>query len=184
MRRYDLTVHDYAAGCKAVHDIDAFSRVFVLQELYAQLGIGRVNGYVHRAYVQVDYALYLALGEVCERDVVSQQEAQAGVVVLEVHGLAHALGELVDKAEQTVVRAASGIIHEILGKLKTEIAPLRLFNAHRVLRAVGPAQRYVQHGLIGEIFIVEHVVDDVPVYLHYLVARVRLVQQRTVVIYF
>ena len=53
----DLAVHDYAAAGKAAHYIDAFTSIFIAQKLHAKLGIGRMNGDVHRAYVQVDYAL-------------------------------------------------------------------------------------------------------------------------------
>ncbi len=181
---YDLAVHDDTAVCKAAHYIDAFPRVFIAQELDAQLRVGSVDGDIHGAYVQVCYALYLALGEVRERDVVSQKEAQSRIIVLKIHRLAHSLRELIDKAEHAVICAASRIIHKILGKLKAEIAPLGLLHAHRVLHTVGSAQRYVQHRVVGKVFIVEHIVDHISVYADYLIAYMRLVQQRAVVIYF
>lgn len=180
----DLAVHNNTAGREFFHDIDAFTGIFIVQQLDSQLGIGRVDGNVHRAYVQIDYALYLALGEISKRDVISQQEAQSRIVVFKVHCLAHTLGELVDKAEHTVIRAASRIVHEILGKLQAEITSLRLLHTHDMLRTVGSAQRYVQHGVIGEILIVEHIVDHISVYADYLITYMRLMQQRTVVIYF
>ena len=134
--------------------------------------------------MQVDYALNLALGQICQRNVVSQQKAQARVIVLEVHRLAHALRKLVDEAENAVVGAASGIIHQILGKLKAEVTPLGLFDTHDMLCSVLAAKLNMQHRLIREVFIVENIVDHVSVYADYLIAYMRLVQQRTVVIDF
>lgn len=180
----DLAVHDDAAAGKAAHYINAFARVFIAQKPHPKLWVGRVNGDVHRAYVQVDYALNLALGQICQRNVVSQQKAQARVIVLEVHRLAHALRKLVDEAENAVVGAASGIIHQILGKLKAEVTPLGLFDTHDMLCSVLAAKLNMQHRLIREVFIVENIVDHVSVYADYLIAYMRLVQQRTVVIDF
>ena len=53
-----------------------------------------------------------------------------------------------------------------------------------MLRTVRPAKCYVQHRVVGEILIVEHIMDHVSIYADYLIAYMRLVQQRAVVIYF
>ena len=75
-------------------------------------------------------------------------------------------------------------LHQILGKLKAEVTPLGLFDTHDMLCSVLAAKLYMQHRLIGEVFIVENIVDHVSVYADYLIAYMRLVQQRTVVIDF
>ena len=85
----DLAVHNDACLCEAAHDIDALPGSFIAQHLAAQLGIRRLDGYVYGAYVQGDDAIDLARGKVRERDIVAEQEAQARVVVLEIHGFAH-----------------------------------------------------------------------------------------------
>ena len=134
--------------------------------------------------MQVDDALYLALGEVGHGDVVSQQEAQTGVVVLKIHGPAHTLGKLVNKAEHAVVGAASGIVHEIGLEFKPQILPLGFLNVHRVLRAVGPAQRDGEHGIVAVELIVQHIMHLVAVYAHKHVTHMGAAVQRTVVFNF
>lgn len=82
-----------------------------------------MDGDIYRAYMQVDDPLDLPLGEIGQRDVISQQEAQPRVVVLEVHGLSHAFGELVYEAEDAVVGAGAGRIHEIALKVQAQSPP-------------------------------------------------------------
>ena len=57
------------------------------------------------ADTQVNDALGLPLGEISEGDIVALEEAEPGIVVLKVQGLAHARGHLIHEAEDAVVGA-------------------------------------------------------------------------------
>ena len=106
---------------------------------------------------QVDDPLHLPGGEVGQGEVVAQQEGQPGVVVLEVEGGPHPRGHLVHKAEDAVVGAGPGPVHEVGLKLQPQILPLAFADpegAHRPLRAF---QGELQPGVVAVKFIVQHV---------------------------
>ena len=128
--------------------------------------------------MQRDDALDLALREVRKRDVVAEQEAQARVVVLEVHGAAHTLRELVDEAEDAVVRAGARRVHQVALELKPKVAADGLADVHLALAAVGMAEHDVQLAVVGEELVVEHVYYFVAVYRYDRVAGVRFAMQR------
>jgi hypothetical protein len=82
---------------------------------------------VQRRDVHLDNALYLVLGKVRHSDVVSVQERKARVVVLEIAGLTHSLGVLVDKAEYALVAAGLLFIHKGRFEFKPDIVVLVFF---------------------------------------------------------
>ena len=160
----DLAVHRDAGFREAAHGVYRLSGARIAQHGAAQLRICRVDGDVYRAYMQRDDALYLALREVRKRDVVAEKEAQARVVILEVHGAAHALRELVDEAENAVVRAGARRVHQVALELKPKVAANGLADVHLALTAVGAAENDVQLAVVGEELVVEHVYYFVAVY--------------------
>ena len=116
------------------------------------------------AYMQVAYALNLTVGKVRHGDVITQKKAQACVVVLEIHRAAHALGQLIDKAEHAVVCAAAGLVHEVGLKLEPEILSLGLRHMHGVLEPLGRAHGDADLRVVAEELVVEHIDDLLAVY--------------------
>ena len=178
----DLAVHDDARLREAAHNVDALPGSFVAQHLAAQLGIRRLDGYVYGAYMQGDDALHLARGEVRERDIVAEEEAQARVVVLEIHGFAHTARELVNEAEHAGIRAGARLIHKIALKIEAEVAALALLHIQLILAAVRSFQADLQRLVIREELVIEHVEDLVAVdgndsisRLHFAVQRASLI---------
>ena len=113
----DLAVHNDAGLGKAAHDLHALPCSWVAQQLTAQLRVGGVDGDVDGADVQGDDTLDLPPGEIGQGDVIAQQEAEPGVIILEVHGGAHALGQLVNEAEDAAVGAGPGRVHQVAFKV-------------------------------------------------------------------
>ena len=155
----DLTVHHDACFRQPLHGADTLTGAGIAQHADTQLRIHRMDRYVHRAHMKGDDPIDLPRGEVGQSDVVSQQEAQAGIVVLEVHRRAHALRKLVDEAEDTVVRTGTRPVHQIALKIQTQVAALRLVNMQAVFRAVRPGEQQMQIPVIGIEFVVQDVED-------------------------
>ena len=142
-----------------------------------------MDGDIYRAYMQVDDPLDLPLGEIGQRDVISQQEAQPRVVVLEVHGLSHAFGELVYEAEDAVVGAGAGRIHEIALKVQAQVAPLVLHKRHRVLLSAGAAEHHCKGAVVSEELVVQHIQYFIAVYRNKAVPHARLMAQGAAPVY-
>ena len=153
----DLAVHHDPRRGEAAHDLDALAGPPVFQHPAAELRVRGVDGDVHRAHVQIDDPLDLPGGEIGQGDVVSQQKAEPGVVVFEIHRFPHALGQLVDEAEDAVVGAGAGIVHQVALKVQPQVAALPLVHGHVVLRPVGTAQQHVKPGVVGVELVVQHV---------------------------
>jgi hypothetical protein len=86
-----------------------------------ELRVGGVDRDVERREALLDDPLERDLIEVAERDVVAVQERQPEVVVLHVEALAHALGKLVDEAEDALVRARRDVARARRGQLEPKI---------------------------------------------------------------
>ena len=123
-----------------------------------------MDGDVDGADVQGDDPFDLPFGQVRQGDIISQQEAETGIVVLKIHGFAHALGELVDEAEHAVVGAGAGRVHQIALKLQPQIAALRFVDGHFMLAAVRPAQPDAEPAVIGVELVIQYVDDFIAVY--------------------
>ena len=180
----DLAIHRDPALGETPDEGVALRRAGVPEQLCAQFGVGRVDRDIDGADVQVDDALDLALGEVRERDVVAGEKAQPRVVVLEVERLAHPTRELVDKAEQAVVPAGTGAVHEVALEFQSQLAALRLFDLHGAAAPVFVLKLDRQACVVTEELVVEDV-DDLPaVDGDELFTRMRLVAQRAVAVDF
>ena len=66
-------------------------------------------------------AVDLTLADVGQSDVVSVEEGEAGIVVLEVAGLAHTGRILIDEAEDAFVTAGLLFVHQGCGKFEPDI---------------------------------------------------------------
>ena len=119
-----------------------------------------MDGDVDGADAQIDDALGLPGGEVCEGDIVAHEEAEAGVVVFEVEGVAAAGGHLVDEAEEAVVGAGAGGVHEVGVEVKAEVFSLGLFYFEGTAEAVGGFEDQDGVGVVAEEAVVEDI-DDV-----------------------
>ena len=122
-----------------------------------ELGIRGVDGHIDGTDAQVNDALRLPLGEVGEGDVVALQEAEAGVVILKIQGLAHARGHLIHEAEDAVVGARAHLIHEVGVEVQTQILTLGLADGELPGGAVFVFQRQMAHGVVPVKPVVQHV---------------------------
>ena len=175
----DLAVHDNAGLGKAAHDRHALPRPGVSQQLAAQLRVGSVDGDVDGADVQGNDTLNLPLGEIGQGDVIAQQEAEPGVIILKVHGGAHALGQLVNKAEDAAVGAGPGRIHQIALEVQPQVAALVFQHMDVVLLPIRAAQQHIQLAVIGEELIVQHVQYSVVIDGQHRVPRLGLAMEGT-----
>ena len=68
-----------------------------------------------------DNALHILILHIGEGNIVTVDEREAGVIVLEVNGLTHALGVLVDEAEDALIGAGVLFIHQGCFKLQPDV---------------------------------------------------------------
>ena len=80
-----------------------------------------MNRNINGADVHFNYSLRLAVAEICKRDVISEKERQARVIVFEIKAFAKPFRQLIYKAENAFVLAAFLLIHQISFKLKPDI---------------------------------------------------------------
>ena len=69
-------------------------------------------GHVNRRDVHFNNAIHIPLLQISQRDVVSVQERQTGIVIFEVQTLAHALRKLVDETEYALIFAGVLFVHQ------------------------------------------------------------------------
>ena len=143
-----------------------------------------MDGDVYGTYLERADALQLALGEVRECDIAAREEGKPRVVVLEVERAAQALWKLVDEAEQAVVGAAPGLVHEVFLKVEAEVLALALPYLDLVFlsRRAG-AQHEREPRLVGPVAVVEYVLDAVAVYGQQLVPDLHPAPRRAGLIY-
>ena len=81
---------------------------------------------VDRRNVHLNDAVDVLVAEVGHGDEIAVEEGQAAVVVLEVEGLPHSLGELVDEAEDALVLAGVLLVHQRGLEVQTDVVVLPL----------------------------------------------------------
>ena len=161
---HDLTVHGNARLRHAPEMPQRIARFFVAEHLVAQQRVGRLHRNVD-GHMHFDDAVNVLVGEVRQRDIAALQKGKARVVVLEVDRFAHALGVLVDEAEDTVIAAGSLFVHERGCKSKPGILVFLLADQNRLLLTLSKkahiqvlfgdckaiVQYVVNHGIIDRV---------------------------------
>ena len=132
--------------------------------------------------MQINNSLHFSLGEIGERHIVSHEETESGVIVLEIERRAHAFRHLIDEAEDTFVGTGMRLIHQIRFKVQTQFAAFRLANPKLFGVPVRSAQLHGQAGIIGVILVIQHIMDWISVDRKQHIANLRAAAQRTVVI--
>ena len=160
---HDLPVHDDARLAEGLDIVQGTGGVLVAQHGAVELGVGGVDGDVDGADVQVDDPLDFPLRQVGQGDVVAQQEAQPGIVILEIQGGAHAGRHLIHEAEHAVVGAGAHFVHQVGVEVQPQILPLRLAQRQGALLSVRRFQLNVRHGVVAVKPVVQHVHDGVAV---------------------
>ena len=122
-----------------------------------------MDGDVDGADVQVNDALGLPLRQVRQGDVVTQQEAEPGVVVLEVQGGAHARRHLVHEAEDAVVGAGAHLVHQVGVEVEAQILTLRLADGDGVHIACRGLKLHMGQGVVAVEPVVQHIHDGMAV---------------------
>ena len=116
-----------------------------------------MDGDVDGADAQVNDPLSLPGGEVGEGDVIAHEEAEPRVVILKIEGVPAAGGHLVHKAEQTVVAARPGLVHEVGLKVEAQLLRLPLLHPQGAAHAVGSLQHQQGVPVIAEKAVVQHI---------------------------
>ena len=122
----DLTAQGDARLGQSGQIIQHQPRPLVVHHLHPQLGVGGMHRDVDRRDMHLNDAVDVLVAEVGHGDEVAVEEGQAAVVVLEVEGLPHPLGELVDEAEDALVLAGVLLVHQRGLEVQTDIVVLPL----------------------------------------------------------
>ena len=70
--------------------------------------------------MHLDNAVYLTFLQIRQRYIVSKQERQTRIIILEVKAFSHPFGQLVDKAENTSVGTRMLLVHQICFKFQPD----------------------------------------------------------------
>ena len=160
---HDLPVHDDTGLAEGLDIVQRPGGVLVAKHGAVQLWVGGVDGDVDGADVQVNDPLGLALRQVGEGDVVAQQKAQPGIVILEVQRGAHTRRHLVHKAEQAVIGTGAHFVHQIRVEVQPQVLAFGLAAGDLPHVACRRFQLKVRQGIIAVKTIVQHIHDGVAV---------------------
>ena len=105
----------------------------IFHHFYPKLGVGCVYGNVQGGKSHFYDSCHVLFRHIGKGDVVSVNEGEAGVVILEIEGVTEPLGVLVDEAEDAAVLAGVLFIHQGSFKIKTYIVILAFFDFYREL---------------------------------------------------
>ena len=116
-----------------------------------------MDGNIDGADAQIHDPLHFPGREVRQRHIVAQQKTQPRIIVLEIHGLPHPFGKLVDKAEDAVVGAGTGPVHQVGLKVQSQILAFVLADLHRTLLPFRGPEHNGETAVIGIELIVQYV---------------------------
>ena len=134
----------------------------VFHQFDPQLRVGGVDRDIDGADVHFDDAGDVLIGHIGEGDIAAEQEAHAAVVILKVEGFAHALGQLIDEAENALIGAVVLAIHEVIGKFQPQLVVLLFFDVKGERLAV--PFHFDGEGSIDHIkAVIQHIVDEIAV---------------------
>ena len=154
---HDLTVHGDPRFGEPFHDLQTLSRPGIPQHLHAKFRVGGMDGNIDGADAQIHDPLHFPGREVRQRHIVAQKKTQPRIIVLEIHGLPHPFGKLVDKAEDAVVGAGTGPVHQVGLKVQSQILAFVLADLHRTLLPFRGPEHNGETAVIGIELIVQYV---------------------------
>ena len=118
---------------------------------------------IHRADMKGFDPFDLSSGKIREGDIVPHQETQPCVVILEVQRFPHSRRKLIDEAEDAAVDAGPRRIHQVAFEVQSEISTLVLDHVERIPPSLRGLHDDLEFLIIGEVFIIENIPDNVPV---------------------
>ena len=161
----DLPVHFNARLIEPVHLFQRLPCEPVVQHPAAQPGIGGLKGNVDGRHVVFDDALHILLRHIGERHIVALQKGKPGIVVLKIERGPHSRGHLVDKAEDALIGAGTVIVHQPIFKNDAQILLILLINFQQPFLPGWLCHQHLHIVILGQILIVEHVLNRLSVYL-------------------
>ena len=170
----DLAVHLNSRLREALHNVHDLPRPFAAEHFNSQLGVGGMDGDIHWRNMQVDYSLYFSLRKIGKGDIAAHKKAQSGIIILEIYAFSHSRGILVNEAKNAAVCAASGSIHQIGGKLQTQILSLGFSHTELFCLALGGEYLQRETVVIAVILIVKHVLYGMVIYAYKSISNLHL----------
>ena len=92
-----------------------------MQHLTSQFRISSLHGYIDRRQMHLYDTFNIRQLHICQRDIVSLQKGQSGVVILKIKCLAHSRRHLINKAENTLVAAGTVFTHKPILEFNSKI---------------------------------------------------------------
>ena len=121
---------------------------------------GNIDGFQMIA----DDSLNIMVTHVCQCYIVSLDERQSGIVILEIEGISHSRGHLINEAENAVVAAGAVIVHQVLGKFHAQV--FFVFLLYLKLPDFSVGFLYLQYHifLIHQIAVIKYIFNRLAVY--------------------
>ena len=95
-----------------------------------------MDGNIYRRKAHFYNAVDVLFLKVGQSYIVSEKEAESGIVIFKIKSFSHSRGHLVDEAENTLIFAGMFLIHKIVFKIKTKIFIFLFFNLYKTGFAV------------------------------------------------
>ena len=166
----NLHVHMQAGFIKKVKIAQRIAGETVFQHPDPKFGLRRVHRDIHRLHPVTDNALDVALLHIGQGYIVALKKGQTGIVILEIQGFPHAFRHLVDETENTGIRAAPVITHQVACKDNPKVLIGVLFDLKLPLLAAGLLDEKHQFLIACQRTPVKDVFDLLPVHREHVIA--------------
>ena len=104
-----------------------------MEHLTAQLRIRRLYRNIDRRKLHLDYTLYIPVAHIGQRNIISLQERQSGIIILKIQGFPHSRRHLV---YNTLVAAGAVFTHQAVLKFNPKIILILLLDLKKPFLSV------------------------------------------------
>ena len=157
LAEHDLPVHTDVGLHEPVHLLQGLPGEAVVQHPAAQLWIHGLEGDIDGGETVSADPVDVMVRHIGQGHIVPLQEGEPGIVVLEIQGVPHAGGHLVDEAEYALIVAVPVLVHQAALELQPQILVIVLVHLQEPLLPVRLLQEQLDIGVLYHELVVENI---------------------------
>ena len=142
-----------------IHLLQRLPRKTIVQHPAAQFGVHCMKGDIDGGEMIPAYSVNIMLRHIRQRHIITLQEGESGVIILEIQSFPHIRRHLVYKAENTLIPAAPVRIHKPGLKFDSQILVEVLLNLQKPLFSVSFLNQDLNIGILNQKLIVKYIFD-------------------------
>ena len=154
---HDLPIHRDAAFIECLYLLQCIPRKPVVQHLTPQFRVRCMKGNINRLQMILYNPVNIMITHICQRDVISLQEGESGIIIFKIKCLSHSFRHLVDEAEHTFISAGTILVHQPLLKLDAQIFLIVLLNLQLPLFSVRLLDQKYKFFVIYKIMVIKNI---------------------------